>query len=174
MHTLWEISLQKQFFMVEMQLFCKKTYPKMGSIIKQYSFVCQCNYFASKIQFICIFMNCNCKCHGFSKYYKTCTKFMHDFLNILQYKSKTKPIQNFCYYFQRFSLFSPDNTKSLQTNCNPFQNFCFLLQNITKPMQNFCILFKNVCTRMQKSCEEWHHLNQIKTNSQSFLVEERF
>ena len=113
-------------------------------------------------------MNCNCKFHGFSKYYKTCTKFMHDFLNILYCKSKTKPIQKFCYYFQRFSLFSPDNTKSLQKSCNPFQNFCFLLQNITKTMQNFCIVIKNFCVQMQKSCKEWHHLNQIKTNSQKF------
>ena len=41
-------------------------------------------------------------------------------------------------------------------------------------MLNFCIVIKNFCVQMHKSCKKWHHLNQIKTNSQSFLVEESF
>ena len=93
---------------------------------------------------------------------------MHDLLNILHYKLNTKQIQKFCYHFQRFPLFSPENTKSFQKICHPFQKFCLLLQNNTKAMQNFCILLNNFCIRMQKSCEKWYHLNQIKTNSQTF------
>ena len=136
----------------------------------------------NQIVFICVWMQSFCikytiylhfhelhlQSYGFANYCKTCTKIMHDFWNILPYKLDTKPVQEFCKHFQNLFIFLQDNTESLQKICNPFQKFGVSWQNITKPMQNFCTVIKNFCVQMQKNCKEWHHLNQIKTNSQKF------
>ena len=119
--SLWQISLQRQLFMVEMQFFCKETSPKVGLIIKQYSFVYECNHFVSNIQFICIFMNCIC--------------------NIMALQIIAKFLQKLCIIFEIFC-----HTNCTQNQCKSFATifkiFLFIYKIILIYCKRFAILFK--------------------------------
>ena len=92
-----------------MQFFCKEIFPKISSIIKYYSFVCQCNYFASKIQFICIFMNCICNFMGLQNF--------------------AKLAQNLCMGFEMFccTSWTQNQCKSFAAIFKDFVYFCQIM-----------------------------------------------
>ena len=99
---------------------------------------------------------------------------MHDFLNVLQYKLDTKPIQKFCIHFQRFSLFSLDNTRSLQKFAILYKTFvsCFKISQKQCKIFEFCLkMFVSKCKKVVKDGIIWIISKQTVKN---FLVEERF
>ena len=122
--------------MVEMQFFCKEIFPKISSITKLYSFVCQCNYFASKIQFICIFMNCICNFMDLQNIAKLAQNLCMSFEKFCstswtqnQYKSFAVIFKDFVYlrqmiiHFKKFAIFSKTYGsfyKILQNHCKTF------------------------------------------------------
>ena len=120
---LWQISLQKQFFMVEMQFFCKEISQKVGLIINWYSFVYECNHFVSNIQFFCIFMNCIC--------------------NLMALQIIAKLVQKLCMIFEIFchTDWTQNQYKSFATI---FKIFLYIYKIILNYCKRFAILFKNL------------------------------
>ena len=101
----WQISLQKQFFVVEMQFFCKGISQKVGLIINWYSFVYERNYFVSNIHFFCIFMNYICNLMALQIIAKLVQKlcmifeiFCHTNWTQNQYKSFANIFKIFSYF----------------------------------------------------------------------------
>ena len=121
--TLWQISLQKQFFMVEMQFFCKEISQKVGLIINWYSFAYERNNFVSNIQFFCIFMNCIC--------------------NLMALQIIAKLVQKLCMIFEIFchTNWTQNLYKSFANIFKIFSSFHMIILNHCK---RFAILFKNL------------------------------
>ena len=151
-----------------MQFFCKEISQKVGLIINWYSFVYECNHFVSNIQFFCIFMNYICNLVALQIIAKLVQKLCMSFEIFCHTNWTQNQYKSFANIFKIFSNFY----KIILNHCKRFAILFKNLGFLDKISQNQCKIFvlwsKTFVFKCKKSCKEWHHLNQIKTNSQKF------